>query len=214
MNTEYGKSKLTNRTAVATCLVGIRSLTRRLPSFFVWLCCIVIAFWATSVSAQDKGSPARPNVLMIAVDDLNDWLGCMGGHPQAISPHIDQLASRGTLFTNAHCQGPICGPSRASLLSGRYPHSTGVYQQPSGRGLEEDSEFFAGHLLPEYFAKHGYRTLGCGKITHGYSAKKAFQEFGGTFGGFGPKPKKRFHYHLPDAPWSGTQTDWGGLSRR
>ena len=212
MKTKYGRRELTSRTAKVAWPSSIRSATQRVRSFCLSLCCVTVAFVANSVSAQDgDGSHARPNVLMIAIDDLNDWLGCMGGHPQAMSPHIDQLAHRGTLFTNAHCQGPICGPSRASLLSGRYPHSTGVYQQPSGKGLEEDREFFAGHLLPEYFADHGYRTLGCGKITHGYSAKKAFQEFGGTFGGFGPKPKARVHYHLPDVPWTGTLTDWGAF---
>ena len=60
----------------------------------------------------------KPNVLFIAIDDLNDWVGCLGGHPQASTPNIDRLAKRGTLFINAHCQGPNCGPSRASLLSG------------------------------------------------------------------------------------------------
>src|SRR5262245_48137969 len=57
----------------------------------------------------------RPNVLFIAVDDLNDWVGCLGGHPQARTPNIDRLARRGTLFTNAHCQAPLCNPSRTSL---------------------------------------------------------------------------------------------------
>tara|TARA_R110002049_G_scaffold305056_3_gene501069 strand:- start:9645 stop:11078 length:1434 start_codon:yes stop_codon:yes gene_type:complete len=159
--------------------------------------------------AASRGASMRPNVLFIAVDDLNDWVGCLQTHPQAKTPNIDALAERGCLFTNAHCQGPICGPSRASLLSGLYPHQTGVYQQPSGKGLELDRDHFRGKLLPEYFADHGYETLGVGKITHGYSPKIAFDAFGGTFDGFGPKPKERFHYHLPDVPWSGTQTDWG-----
>ncbi len=153
----------------------------------------------------------RPNVLLIAIDDLNDWVGCLQGHPQAITPNIDALAARGVLFTNAHCQGPICGPSRASLLSGRYPHFSGLYQQPKGKPMEADRLNFRGQLLPEYFARHDYQTLGCGKITHGYSPEIAFQEFGGTFGGSGPKPTKRFHYHLPDVPFTGTQTDWGAF---
>jgi len=51
-----------------------------------------------------------PNVLFIAIDDLNDWTGCLGGHPQARTPNIDRLAERGTLFTDAHCQAPICNP--------------------------------------------------------------------------------------------------------
>ena len=59
------------------------------------------------------GEPAeKPNVLFIAIDDLNDWVGCLGGHPQARTPHIDRLAARGTLFANAHCQAPLCNPSQ------------------------------------------------------------------------------------------------------
>ena len=57
----------------------------------------------------------RPNVLFIAIDDLNDWVSCLGGHPQASTPNIDRLAKRGVLFSNAHCQAPICNPSRVSL---------------------------------------------------------------------------------------------------
>lgn len=154
-----------------------------------------------------------PNVLFIAIDDLNDWVGCLGGHPQAKTPNIDALAERGTLFTNAHCQAPICGPSRASLLSGRYPHSTGVYQQPDKKGLAADTDVFRGHLLPEYFAQHGYQTLAVGKIAHGYPHEQAFQKYGGGLGGSGPKPGDktvRFQYS-PDLtiPFTGTQTDWG-----
>ena len=69
----------------------------------------------------------KPNVVFIAIDDLNDWIGCLGGHPQARTPHMDALAARGTLFTNAHCQAPLCNPSRTSLLTGLRPSTTGVY---------------------------------------------------------------------------------------
>lgn len=155
-------------------------------------------------------------MLFIAIDDLNDWVGCLNEHPQAKTPNIDSLAAAGMLFTNANCQAPICGPSRASLLSGLYPHTTGLYQQPKGKPMEKDKQNFRGHLLPEYFASHGYETLAVGKITHGYSAKTAFQKYGGKFAGSGPKPAegKRFNYHLPDVPWTGTQTDWGTFPER
>ena len=161
----------------------------------------------SSVSAEEK----HPNVLFIAIDDLNDWVGCLETHPQVQTPNIDRLAQRGTLFTNAHCQAPICGPSRASLLSGLYPFTTGVYQQPTG-AINKDTKFFDGHLLPQYFAQHGYKTLGAGKITHGYDNDRAFQIYGPK-GSSGPKPKNsfRFNYHLPDVPWTGTQTDWGAF---
>lgn len=173
--------------------------------------CVVAGMSSTVFPGRSFAADASPNVLMIVVDDLNDWIGCLKGHPQASTPHIDQLAARGTLFKNAHCQGPLCGPSRASLFSGLYPHTTGVYQQPRGSQLADDEQHFRGKLLPEYFARHGYTTLGVGKLTHGYPAKLAFQEYGGWSDGYGPKPPngQRFNYHLPEGPYSGTQTDWG-----
>ena len=67
--------------------------------------------------ALGQAAAQRPNVLFIAIDDLNDWVGCLGGHPQVRTPNIDRLARRGVLFSNAHCQAPICNPSRVSLLT-------------------------------------------------------------------------------------------------
>jgi arylsulfatase A-like enzyme len=64
---------------------------------------------------------------MLAIDDQNDWVGFMGGHPQANTPNIDKLAKKGTAFTNAHCQSPLCNPPRISLIFGMRPSSTGVY---------------------------------------------------------------------------------------
>ena len=159
---------------------------------------------------------AKTNALLIAIDDLNDWVGCMDGHPQARTPNIDRLAKRGMLFVNAHCQGPICGPSRASLLSGFYPHRTGLYQQPGGKAMEKDDEFFHGRMMPQFFSAHGYATWGVGKIAHGYSDKKLFDVYGGKFSGSGPKPAngKRFNYYPPEVPWTGTQTDWGAFPDR
>src|SRR4051812_36615675 len=69
----------------------------------------------------------KPNVLFIAIDDLNDWVGPLGGHPQVKTPNMDALAARGTTFTNAHCQAPLCNPSRTSILTGLRPSTTGVY---------------------------------------------------------------------------------------
>ena len=69
----------------------------------------------------------KPNVLFIAIDDLNDWVGPLGGHPQVKTPNLDRLAARGTTFTNAHCQSPLCNPSRTSILTGLRPTTTGVY---------------------------------------------------------------------------------------
>ena len=69
----------------------------------------------------------KPNILFIAIDDQNDWIGYIGGHPQGKTPNIDKLAARGTAFTNAHCQSPLCNSSRTSLMLSKRPDSTGIY---------------------------------------------------------------------------------------
>ena len=74
-----------------------------------------------------RGRTAKQNVLFIAIDDLNDWVGCLGGHPGAITPNLDRLAARGVLFTNAHCAAPLCNPSRAALMTGIRPSTSGIY---------------------------------------------------------------------------------------
>ena len=182
-------------------------------TLFSWLLLFAVVLPLANPPCQ---AAAKPNMLFIAIDDLNDWVGCLDGHSQARTPNIDRLAKRGTLFVNAHCQGPICGPSRASLLSGYYPHVTGIYQQPAGKAMEKDKTFFHGQMVSHYFADHGYRTLAVGKITHGYPAKLAFDSYGGKFAGSGPKPSggRRFNYHLPNVPWTGTQSDWGAFPDR
>ena len=99
----------------------------------------------------------RPNVLFIAIDDLNDWVGCLGGHPQAKTPHIDRLARRGTLLANAHCQSPLCNSSRTSQLTGMRPSTTGVYAlMPWFRTSEKWKNWVT---LPQYFARHGYQPI-------------------------------------------------------
>ncbi|HYG77034.1 MAG TPA: sulfatase [Planctomycetota bacterium] len=117
----------------------------------------------------------RPNVLFIAVDDLNDWIGCVKGHPQARTPNIDALAARGTLFTNAHCQAALCNPSRASLLTGLRPSTTGIYGLAPGiRDVEATKNTVS---LPQAFMSAGYTTFACGKIYHDGSVKQGTAEF-------------------------------------
>ena len=105
----------------------------------------------------------RPNVLFIAIDDLNDWVGCLGGHPDTRTPNLDALAARGVLFTNAHCAAPLCNPSRAALMTGLRPSTTGVYDnnQPFRRAVPEAV------TLAQHFRAHDYRVVGGGKIYHG-----------------------------------------------
>lgn len=156
----------------------------------------------------------HPNVLFIAVDDLNDWLGSMGGHPDAITPHMDKLASQGVLFTNAHCQAPLCGPSRASLMTGLRPSSTGIYGMISDNMIKSDDVITKDIIfLPEYFKQHGYHTMGIGKLFHTHAPNGLFDESGGRYKGFGPLPEERFvwdGYGTADSKNYGrTSTDWG-----
>ena len=151
----------------------------------------------------------KPNVLMICIDDLNDWVGCMGGNPLAITPNIDRLAAQGTLFTNAHCQTALCGPSRASIMSGLRPSTTGIYGQINDKDLRSVSPLMADiKFLPQYFGEQGYKTMGIGKIFHTHAPEGVFQESGGRVKGFGPKPADgtRFKWDR-----KGTSTDWGAF---
>lgn len=152
-------------------------------------------------------SQAVPDVLLIMVDDLNDWIGCMGGHPQAKTPNIDRLAARGVTFMNAHCQAPICGPSRASLMTGLLPSTTGIYGQISDRKLRGASDAVEGvPFLPEAL---GHFSMGVGKLFHNHAPEGVFDESGGRESGFGPKPPKRLKWDRQK-----TSTDWGPFPER
>jgi arylsulfatase A-like enzyme len=113
---------------------------------------------------QPASVAKRPNVLFIAIDDLNDWVGVFGGHPQCKTPNIDRLAERAMVFRNASCPGPVCGPSRSALLSGFMPATTGIYG--NGNNMLESDIVQTHATLPEYFSKHGYVTISSGKIFH------------------------------------------------
>ncbi|MGZ5544761.1 MAG: sulfatase [Limisphaerales bacterium] len=102
----------------------------------------------------------KPNVLFIAVDDMNCWVGALGVHPQASTPNIDRLAKRGMLFTHAYCAAPLCNPSRIALVTSLRPSTTGVYgNQHRFRKFIPDVV-----TLPQYFRANGYRVLGGGKV--------------------------------------------------
>ena len=74
-----------------------------------------------------EGRGYKPNVLFIAIDDLNDWIEPLGGHPQAKTPNLNRLAEKGVVFTSAYCPAPACLPSRAALMSGKAPYESGIY---------------------------------------------------------------------------------------
>src|SRR6187402_1447454 len=87
---------------------------------------LFVAVLALAAGGESRGDD-RPNVLFIAVDDLNHWVGYLGRNAQTITPNIDRLASRGVRFTRSYCAAPVCNPSRAALMSGLRPSTTGVY---------------------------------------------------------------------------------------
>ena len=125
-------------------------------------CLVLLACW--SCSTEGPAPPAdRPNVLFIAVDDLNVALGTYAEHPTAKTPPIDRLASEGIRFDRAYAQDPPCNPSRTSMLSGRRPASTGVY----GNFVEPRTHLGDVVMLPEHFRSNGYFTARVGKIAHG-----------------------------------------------
>jgi choline-sulfatase len=189
---------------------------------------LLIVGFLLSLGVASGATTQRPNVVFIAIDDQNDWIGAMG-HPVAKTPNMDALAARGTLFLNAHCNAPLCNPSRTSLLIGLRPTSTGIYGlSPSFRSLPEWQDRVS---LPQHFAANGYKTMATGKIFHtGTSAgggkgkgkaKKAkadqaaaVQEFQvvGTAGGVGIKPD---HKLIGTSPMGNNPlVDWGTFPHR
>ena len=107
----------------------------------------------------------RLNVLFIAIDDLNDWIGCLAGHPDVRTPHIDRLAGRGVLFTRAYCAAPACNPSRAALMTGILPSTSGVYT--NGQPWRKSPVLADAVTLPQHLGAAGYKAIGSGKIYHG-----------------------------------------------
>ncbi|MCF6224372.1 MAG: sulfatase [Flavobacteriaceae bacterium] len=136
----------------------------------------------------------------------------MGGSIKVPTPNIDKLAQKGILFTNAHCQAPICGPSRASIMTGLYPSTTGNYLQLNDRNIKKGNEAANKAIfMPDYFEQYGYKSMAVGKIYHDGDGAKTFDEYGGKFSWMGPKPKERFNYDPSkiDHKVGNTQTDWG-----
>ena len=133
--------------------------------------------------AEGQEAGRRPNVLFIAIDDLNHWVGYLGRNPQTKTPNMDRLASRGVWFTRAYCAAPVCNPSRAALMSGLRPSSTGVYENRNDwrTVIPEDLPLTAA------FRKAGYFVCGAGKIYH--EAYRRRSEWDDYFEGEGRDPK-------------------------
>ena len=127
-------------------------------------------------SSSNPKELARPNVLFVVFDDLNDWEGCMFGHPQSITPNIDRLAAKGVLFSNAHSVGTMCCPSRTSVITGLRPTTTGVYNNTDTPLELYESK----RTLNRHFKENGYFVAGAGKILHKFHYEKTdWHEFVG-----------------------------------
>ncbi len=166
-------------------------------------------------------SQNRPNVLFIAIDDLNDWIGCFGGNAQVKTPNLDRLnAEGGMVMYDAHAPSTVCCPSRTALLTGVYAHKTGVYGNKNN--LKRAPKAKDRVTLPEYFSQHGYYSLSMGKIFHKHAlsgnqpqdqGQWAFDEWHKTRGGMGPASQDRPVNGLPTLPgdtsYHAKAFDWG-----
>src|SRR5437870_235631 len=111
---------------------------------------------AAPLALAQRGN-AKLNVLLVAVDDLNNRIGCYGD-PIVKTPNIDRLARRGVRFDRSYCNYPLCNPTRTSLLSGRRPEVTRIYDNITAPRTYLGNTVF----LPEYFRAHGYFTARVG----------------------------------------------------
>ena len=170
------------------------------------LVCVVPTLNASQAAQQ------RPNILFIAIDDLNDWIGCLGGHPQTITPNLDRLAASGVLFSNAHCPGAACNPSRSAIMTGRSPHRSGLYE--NGQKMREvmpDAE-----LLPQHFRSNGYWAAGSGKLLHYFIDARSWDKYFPAKETEDPFPRTLYPEKRPvslpkGGPWQYVETDWAAL---
>ncbi|MEN8834548.1 MAG: sulfatase [Polaribacter sp.] len=182
---------------------------------------VVVLLFAFSCQTKKKEAvkevQSKPNVLFIAVDDLNNWISPIQNFSNIKTPNFDRLAKMGVTFTDAHVQAPLCGPSRASLMTGLRPSTTGIYGMTPDNQIRREGNLATKDIafLPEQFSNNGYHTMGIGKLFHVHAPDSLFHESGGRVKGFGPYPKKRF-------VWDGfgkgvrgihgrTNTDWGAF---
>ncbi|MEC9091313.1 MAG: sulfatase, partial [Planctomycetota bacterium] len=163
------------------------------------------------VTPLSAGEP-KPNILFISVDDLNDWIGCLGGNSQTRTPHFDRLAKSGLLFTNAHCPAPACNPSRTAIMTGIAPNESGLYsnRQPMREVLPEVE------ILPKYFSRHGYWSAGSGKILHYFIDAHSWDDYFPKKETENPFPQTLYPEKRPvslprGGNWQYVETDWGAL---
>ncbi|MFB9057367.1 sulfatase [Mariniflexile ostreae] len=161
------------------------------------LLCLVIGAFCQLCYAQKK-----PNILFISVDDLNDFPAYANRYEGAITPNLDKLANQGTVFNKAYSQYAVCGPSRASVMSGFYPHRLSGSLNDD-EVVQESTKTLGSELMHTWFRKNGYKTLAVGKILHGHLPDGTLDDSGGRglfSSGLG-KLQRNWHQN-------GTMTDW------
>ena len=122
----------------------------------------IVTFLLGVITGCSRQTQEMPNVLFISLDDLNDWIEPMGGHPQAITPNLQRLADQSVMFTNAYCASPGCNPSRTAIMSGLAPHTSGVYSN-----YQDWREVITDYTsMGKYFRNNDYYSAGAGKIYH------------------------------------------------
>ena len=171
---------------------------------------VVVSLFSAAVATASADPPlerdSKPNVLMIAIGDLNDWVEPLGGHPQSQTPAIQRIADRGVNFTNAHCQSPLCNSSRTSLLLSLRPSTTGIYGlAPWFKTVDRWKETVS---LPQRLKSAGYETYQAGKVYHAtYGRGGAEFDHMGPPGGPGKTPPTKLIPPTPagNNPW----VDWG-----
>ena len=152
----------------------------------------------------------RPDILMIVVDDLNDWIPLLDPEAPARTPHLDQLATRGMTFTRAYCMAPACNPSRVATLTGLRPSTTGVY----GNRSDWKKALPNRPTIMQALRASDYQIMGAGKVFH-HQLDGAFHD-PKAFDAYTPMRKQRYPItKLNRAPGYGSRnTDWGAWLRR
>jgi len=174
------------------------------PDSLLALAVLLLAVAAARAESTEKPTDDRPNVLFIVIDDLNDYVGCLGGHPDARTPHLDALAEEGILFTNAHCSSPVCNPSRAALWTGLRPTTTGITTNPSG-WFRDHPDYRDIVTLPLALEGAGYATAGFGKLFHLGHGNRYWPDWQQSRKyGYGPRLEPHLHFREGDR-----LSDWG-----
>lgn len=167
-------------------------MNRTVPfGFFKGALVFLFAIACLSARASD-----HPNVILIICDDLNGYVEGFDGHPQARTPNMARLAASGVIFRQAHCNIPICGPSRASLFTGIYPHHSGCFGFTKWDGYEVLKN---SRTIMDHFRENGYETLGTGKLMH-HLVRSEWEHYGNRadYGPFAYNGNEKIAH--PDVP--------------